>query len=49
MGEGHGYSSSRCSSLTPGSYDIAARAIGYRPQRRDSVELVVDEARRRLA
>jgi hypothetical protein len=32
--------------VTPGSYDIVARAIGYRPQRRDSVELVLDEATR---
>lgn len=32
--------------VTPGSYDVVARAIGYRPQRRDSVELVVDETSR---
>jgi hypothetical protein len=32
--------------VTPGSYDIVAHAIGYRPQRRDSIELVVDEASR---
>lgn len=32
--------------MSPGSYDVVVRAIGFRPQRRDSVELVVDEPRR---
>ena len=32
--------------ITPGSYDILGRAIGYRPTRRDSVDLVVDEVTR---
>ena len=30
----------------PGSYNVIARAFGYRPQRRDSVDLVVGEASR---
>ncbi len=41
-----GRGSYRIYGVTPGSYDIVARAIGYRPQRRDSVDLVIDEASR---
>src|SRR5690348_11555371 len=32
--------------LSPGAYDVVARAIGYRPERRDSIEIVVDEGSR---
>jgi hypothetical protein len=32
--------------LAPGAYDVLARAVGFRPQRRDSVELIVGQPTR---